>query len=161
MMVPANQKGKRLLFMIFAIYCIVMLWLLFGQRLGADVPGSYWDRVRDNINLIPFHTIREFIHTVTHTQNPYLVRHGIINLAGNIIMFVPLGFFPPCIWERMRSFGRFLCWAAACIIVIELCQMVTLLGSCDIDDLILNIIGVAVGYGICSLIFPRKKKTTS
>ena len=34
------------------------------------------------------------------------------------------------------------------ITAVELTQLFTLLGSCDIDDLILNVVGAAVGYGL-------------
>ena len=34
------------------------------------------------------------------------------------------------------------------IAVVETTQLFTLLGSCDVDDLILNLLGAALGYGI-------------
>ena len=37
------------------------------------------------------------------------------------------------------------------ITAVELAQLFTLLGSCDIDDLILNVLGAALGYGIHKL----------
>ena len=148
-----NRTIKAILGAAFALYGVIMLWLLFGQRLGADIPGTYWERLQDNINLIPFFTIREFLHTAQQTANPYLLRHAFINLAGNVVMFVPLGFFPPCLWESLRGFGRCLLFSAASIVVIEIIQLFTLLGSCDVDDLLLNMVGVAIGYGLYRYFF--------
>lgn len=147
-----NPKMRTALRILFALYGLLMIWLLFGQRLGADIPGTYWEQFQDNINLVPFRTIKEFIHTVGVTTNPYLIRHSFINLAGNVVMFIPLGFFPPCIWNRLRHFVRCMLWAMACIFIIELIQLFTLLGSCDVDDLILNMVGVSIGYGLYRLL---------
>lgn len=146
-----NQKTRRVLCMLFILYGLLMLWLLFGQRFGADLSGTYWERLQNNVNLVPFRTIKEFIHTISVTTSPDLIRHSVINLAGNVVMFVPLGFFPPCIWNALRSFARCMLGVAACILIIELIQLFTLLGSCDVDDLILNMVGVAIGYGLYRL----------
>ena len=146
-----NQRTRRALRALFILYGLLMLWLLFGQRFGAGLSGTYWARVQNNINTVPFRTIKEFIHTIGVTTNPYLIRHSVINLAGNVVMFVPLGFFPPCLWNALRSFARCMVGAATCILIIELIQLFTLLGSCDVDDLILNMVGVAIGYGLYRL----------
>jgi len=146
-----NQRTRRILRVLFISYGLLMLWLLFGQRFGADLPGTYWERVQGNVNLVPFRTIKEFIHTIGAAASPYLIRHSVINLAGNVVMFVPLGFFPPCFWSAPRSFAHCMLGAAVCILAIELIQLFTLLGSCDVDDLILNMVGVAIGYGLYRL----------
>ena len=159
-----NQRMRRALCVLFILYGLLMLWLLFGQRFGADLSGTYWERIQNNLNLVPFRTIKEFIYTISVTTSPDLIRHSVINLAGNVVMFVPLGFFPPCIWNALRSFARCMLWAAACILIIELVQLFTLLGSCDVDDLILNMVGVAIGYGLGRLagwILPYRNRTSS
>ena len=159
-----NQRMRRALYVLFILYGLLMLWLLFGQRFGADLSGTYWERIQNNLNLVPFRTIKEFIYTISVTISPDLIRHSVINLAGNVVMFVPLGFFPPCIWNALRSFARCMLWAAACILIIELVQLFTLLGSCDVDDLILNMVGVAIGYGLGRLvgwILPYRNRTSS
>ena len=45
------------------------------------------------------------------------------------------------VWRTMLACTGIIC-------LVELCQMVTLLGTCDIDDLILNLLGCAIGYGL-------------
>ena len=44
----------------------------------------------------------------------------------------------------------------ALVIIIEITQFITLTGSADIDDLILNIIGAIIGYGIVKIKTLRK-----
>lgn len=143
-----NRKVKTVFKICFTLYIILMLWLLFGQRMGRDLFGSYWEVFESNINLTPFHTIRSFINTACSTDYGYAFRHSIVNLAGNVIMFVPLGFFVPCIFPKYKTFRSCMLLCAMCVIIIEIVQLFTLLGSCDIDDFILNLIGVAVGYGV-------------
>ena len=137
---------KALCKMALIAYVFLMLWLLFFQRLQQDVPGAYFERLKENFNLFPFLTIRDFIRTVQRSANPALVRFAVINLVGNIVMFIPLGFLPPCVYARWRIFGRCMGYAAACICFVEVVQLITLTGSCDIDDFILNMVGTALGY---------------
>ncbi len=134
----------------FALYGVLMIWLLFGQRVEWIEAGDYFQQLKQNINLIPFKTIRIFIRNLSESKNPDTVRHAIINLAGNVVMFVPLGFFVPSVFEKLRSFGRTLAAAVLCIVSVEVLQLFLLLGSCDTDDLILNAIGVAAGYFLCT-----------
>lgn len=88
-----------------------------------------------------------------------LIRISIINLLGNVLMFVPLGLFLPRLWPRLHAFRHFLMSVVAVILIIELLQLFTLLGSCDIDDLILNVLGAVIGYWIHKLFsaMPNKK----
>lgn len=62
-------------------------------------------------------------------------------------MFIPLGFFLPKLWQKQRKLWRTLLTTALIILLVELTQMFTLVGTCDTDDLILNTLGAAIGYG--------------
>lgn len=99
-----------------------------------------------NINLVPFRTIKDYVYLLIKRTNPYLVPHAFINLFGNIAFFIPLGFFLPCFWEKLKKFRYFLSCIVTTIVSIELIQVFTLRGSCDIDDLILNVIGSIIGF---------------
>jgi glycopeptide antibiotics resistance protein len=61
-------------------------------------------------------------------------------------MFVPLGALLPAVYTRLRSFFKTVFFSALLIAGVEAVQYVTLLGTCDIDDLILNLAGVILGY---------------
>ncbi len=151
-------KSETLIKISFALYIILMLWLLFGQRMGGEPFGSYWEVLISNINLIPFKTIKLFLKAMQGSFSDYAVRHSIINLAGNVIMFVPLGFFIPSVFSKYSSFFKCISVCSIGIIVVEILQLFTLLGSCDIDDFILNISGASVGYGLFRTILRRKNK---
>lgn len=138
----AAQILTRILFL---GYCAVMIWLLFGQRLDRENIGF------DNLNLIPFATLKLYTNLLQNSKDPFLLRHAFINLVGNVVMFIPLGYFLPALWPRLRQFFSILLSAVAIIVFIELCQYFSNLGSCDVDDFILNIPGVLVGWGIYRL----------
>ena len=129
--------------MLFEIYCLVMLFLLFLQR-SPHASGGYLETLRGSLNLVPGETIGRFLAV---WESPAYHRAAIINLVGNVVMFVPLGFGLPWVNPRLRRLWKTLLVSAGIIIAVELVQLVTLLGRCDVDDLILNLIGVAVGVG--------------
>ena len=131
---------------LLAVYALVMLWLLFGQRMGMPPVASYWESVRWSLNLVPFRTIGEYVKILLDPPMAYLLRHAIINLAGNVAMFVPLGVLLPALFKRQRRFWRFFLTCALLIILVEAAQALLLRGSGDIDDLTLNLAGAAIGY---------------
>ena len=148
------MKKNVLWKVLFVFYAAVMLWLLFDRERGL-IELDYWEHVRQNLNLEPFHTIRLFWNALD--QEEYR-RLAIINLGGNVLMFVPLGFFLPTLWKSLRKWWK--TWIATLLIMltVELIQLFTLRGSFDVDDLILNLLGAAVGYVVYRWMNPAKKK---
>ena len=136
----------------FAAYAALMVWLLFLQRAASSRPPmSYGDAVRFSTNFRPLHTIREQLWILKRSSNPFLVRFAIVNLAGNVAAFIPAGYFLPALWPVQRRFFIFLITMALIIALIEAVQLFTLLGSCDIDDLILNLPGALLGWTVYML----------
>ena len=146
-----RQRKITIWHIFFILYCAVMLWLLFDRE-GYDPSLPYLEQLR--YSLAPFKTIRWFIKMLISSITVNRMQ-AIINLGGNVIMFIPLGFFLPKFWQKQRKFRRTLLTTAGIIILVELTQMFTLLGTCDIDDLILNVTGAAIGYGFYK-IFTKK-----
>lgn len=149
-----NQMLSRLL---FVCYGAVMLYLLFVRGRGPDGAFSYWEQVANNYNLIPLHTVSNYWDVLTRPEYyiekwaAYAIykaqaRVAIVNLLGNIVMFIPLGIFLPAVWVKLRKFWKSLLAAAGLIVLVELIQLLSLRGSCDVDDLILNLCGMTVGY---------------
>ena len=80
--------------------------------------------------------------------------HCFMNLAGNIVLFIPAGWLLPRLWVWMRNFFRFFALCAGVIFLVETVQLFTLLGRFDIDDLILNLFGMILGF----ILFAAKGK---
>lgn len=159
------KKNARFWNILFCLYGALMLTLLFGRiRMEGDVP--YWQQVWANMNLRPFHTIGNFMDVLLRKEY-YLEKWGsalvyagqarlaIINLGGNVAMFVPLGFFLPKVSPRLRKLWRTLLATTLIILLVEMLQLFSLRGICDVDDVILNVLGAAVGYCVYK-IFHRK-----
>lgn len=91
------------------------------------------------INLMPFKVIQETYHeAVINGHTNYLI----INFLGNIIMFMPIGFFIPVLWN-IKSRNVILIGSAISLFI-EITQLLLPRGT-DIDDLILNTLGTALG----------------
>ena len=87
----------------------------------------------------------------------FLFFHCVINLGGNVLLFIPIGWFLPALWYRLEKFLPFLLICILAISLVEVTQLLTLLGFLDVDDLILNVLGMAVGYGLYRLFSKRGK----
>lgn len=131
---------------LFVIYCGIMLWLLFGRSQGWTENLSYRQILTQNINLIPLQTIRDYWNVVFYRTNDAYLLHCFINLAGNVLLFIPAGWLLPKIFAFQRNFFRFFATCAGSILLIESVQLFTLLGSFDIDDVILNLAGMTFGF---------------
>lgn len=144
-------KRSALSRLLFLTYCILMLWLLFGQRMEGGKLIISFGSSGENVNFVPFKTVRLYLQLLQNGASRALLRHAVINLVGNVIMFVPLGWLLPAVWEKLRAFFKTFLLAGAVICAVEAVQYLTALGSCDIDDLILNLLGVILGYGLWRL----------
>ena len=138
-----NQPFWRFLFL---LYVGLMIWLLFFRGRSWDASQSYWQSVRDNYNLIPFYTIDNYVNVIVNYPNSSLFAHCLINLVGNVVMFIPAGWLLPRLFKPMRKFFRFLLTCLLSILAVEVFQLFTLLGSFDVDDIILNLVGMVLGY---------------
>ena len=131
---------------LFLVYLAAMLWLLFGRSRGYPQGMGYEDMLRSNVNFTPFLTIRNYWQVVFHHTNDAYYNHCLINLLGNVVLFIPAGWMIPGIWRGHRNFFQFIATCLASILIIELAQLLTGLGSFDIDDVILNMSGLLLGY---------------
>ena len=142
-----KQISKAALF----LYAALMIYLLFFMRFGVEPDGTYWEKLSTNVNVIPFSTVKDYINTFYDRRST-----AIINLAGNIVMFIPLGFLLPCVCKKVKSYVKTLAYSMLIILAVELIQLFTLLGAADIDDLILNLAGVSLGYAFYVLFIKNK-----
>lgn len=125
---------------IFTVYMLVM----FSVTGISPMSGFHTDLRWDEIQLIPFFGIIDIMKCG--------VGMAITNILGNILMFVPLGFFVPLLWNRFRSKKRMVIFGAVISTLIE-CSQLFLIRCTDIDDVILNTLGTFCGYLIFEVVF--------
>ncbi len=151
------KRKRRLIWLLFAAYCGIMLWLLFGR--GTHNAGyDYADSLIHNVNLLPFHTVSDQLRNLLNPPSPGLFTHAWINLGGNVAVFIPLGIFLPWIWPKYRRWGRFFLVSSGIILTVEFLQWITLRGILDVDDYILNMLGLFGGYVLFRLFAHLMKK---
>lgn len=77
----------------------------------------------------------------------------------NVLLFLPLGAFLPILWEKFRNPLTALLSGFGVSLFIEAAQLFTFRTS-DINDLITNTVGAAIGYFASSLITKGFKRLT-
>ncbi|OLS33680.1 VanZ family protein [Bacillus sp. MRMR6] len=121
-----------------ALYSLGLLILLFYRPKNQ----SYGE-----INLVPFEMV---LYYLSGHVSPLI---SIYNLAANIGLFIPFGLYY-CLIREHPKLRQLIVIAICSISIIEGLQYLTKRGSLDIDDLILNVLGVCLGY----LFYPLVKK---
>ena len=149
------DRNRNLYRVCFVLYGAALMWVLFYRNRAVE-GMPYWDQITQNVNLVPFHTIRLYWRLLSDPIRPVLTRLAVYNLAGNILLFLPMGCFLPLVFERLRSLPRTLLVSACFTVLAELLQVFCLAGSGDIDDLILNLLGTALGYPLYKLLNMKK-----
>jgi len=79
-------------------------------------------------------------------------RDLLINLIGNIAMFIPTGVMTPLIYKKINSFKKVVLTGFLISLAIEIIQLPFAVRASDVDDLILNTLGCMAGYWIYVLV---------
>ena len=155
-----KETIKKCIILLFIIYCLALVYVLFlhnSYRVGLNTFGVklFTKEHLDMCNIIPFKTIVEYFERIkNHTINTNIV---VTNLLVNLILFLPMGMAIPVLCEKkINKFWKFLIFIIILTCIIEIIQFVTLMGTTDVDDIILNTIGGCIGYGIVQIKFIRK-----
>lgn len=141
--VHQNLAFQSFLFLLFAAYLAALCKILLFRSSASSAfvtAGSL-----RSVNLIPFRTIVEYTGIAAQKGIPGFLQF-FANIFGNIIIFVPLGYFLPVFFRRMDKARRILLASAAFSTVIEILQFVLHAGSSDVDDVLLNTLGGLAGY---------------
>lgn len=147
----AEKKEKLLklnIFIWFVLYLIVLLSLtLFDQFLGRNhfewSKELYNKYLNESFNIIPFRTIIEYIKEFNGLLSTDTL---LINMFGNFILLMPFSFFVSLLFKKQISIRKFTLITLVVGIFIECLQFLTFSGSCDIDDIILNVLGAIVMF---------------
>jgi glycopeptide antibiotics resistance protein len=151
-----DWKREAALLLMFINLAVVIRFVFFPMELvGGRVQSIAFDPERAfpfRINLVPLKHLLEY-----NTK-----RELLLNVIGNAAMFVPSGIIFPILYRKLDSFPKVVGAGALTSLCIELLQLPLYSRASDIDDLILNTAGVAVGYGIYALVralFRKKEKS--
>lgn len=146
-------KNKRRMFYIlhsiaFIIYLINLTYQLFLN------PSLRHVNALSHVNIIPLKTI--FLYYNAYTRHTLPIKNIILNMIGNVMLFMPFGYFMYVLFKPMRSFLPYLFFFLLVIIGVEVIQYIWKVGSADIDDIILNMSGILVLYIVLKIPFIKK-----
>lgn len=133
------EKIKKWCFkLIFASYLGVLIYKVFIKAYGDFYREPYGIR---HYNLKLFNSISNFNRAFSN----YDFEVCFLNIYGNILAFMPFGFLYPLIANK-RSTLKTIFYGILFSATIEVMQFITKLGVFDVDDILLNSIGVVCGY---------------
>jgi glycopeptide antibiotics resistance protein len=92
-------------------------------------------------NFVPFRTIWPFLNG----RGNHLI--AMVNLLGNIVPFVPVGFLAPFLYRRL-TWPKSLLLAVLVGLLMEVMELAFRVGIFDVDDILLNAFGVIIGHGL-------------
>ena len=120
--------------------------LFLSDSIGKrEIAESY----RYNFTL--FKEILRYIRNI----NVIGVKLVFINIIGNVVAFVPFGIFVGYFLKNSKyTFLKTILLGLVFTVAIEGIQLITRVGICDVDDILLNFIGVVTG-GVFSKIFNK------
>ena len=144
-----NHKAvMKLLFIIYM--CVLVYVVFFAKAMGRTPQDGYV------YNLTPLKEIKRFMKYIW--DNDALGRPARLKIFGNIIAFMPFGIYLPYTSESKLGFISTFLYTFSLSLTIELVQLITKVGSCDVDDIILNTLGGVIGYILWFIYTKLRKK---
>ena len=149
---------REVLQLLFLINLAVISRMVFHPM--ATVDGRVQPLVFDaaaawpfRVNLIPFVKLLDYESK----------RDLLLNVIGNAAMFIPTGIVTPILYRHLAGFKKTVRTGFLISLAIEIIQLPFAARASDVDDLILNTLGVMAGYGIYALVnrLKTRKKVTS
>ena len=142
-----KNRKERILAVVFLLYLLFLIRMIVFkyplQQMLQIVDTWQKDVVLEGLhtaNFIPFKTIKMYIR---YYDMPGI--RSFSNLFGNILIFVPVGILLPLVHRASRNVWVMLLNAFLLVVGIEVFQLFSNFGAFDVDDIILNCLGVLIG----------------
>ena len=143
-----KKFARPILWTIFLIYCFVLVYVLFLSR-GTRDGFTFAEYMRRFTNFIPFKTIVEYVQRYIDGYRNL----SVLNLLGNFVLFMPMGALLPCVIRKLDRFWKVTLTVLGMVVMVEIVQGILRVGSVDIDDVLFNVVGAMIGYGLIRLPF--------
>lgn len=149
-MAASKKTQKFFIWVCFLAYLFVLFYLLFfAEAFGrTEHPQEY------RYNLTLFQEIGRYYQYGLHNSWDLFL----INVVGNVVVFIPFGVFLPLLFVRCKNMLLTILLSFEFSLSIEIIQLVSRVGSFDVDDLLLNMIGGTVGFLLCVTVARIRKK---
>ena len=146
-------KSRKLLlkreFQLLFVYICLIVSIRFTFFPFSKVNGMIQPLILNFSRIYPFRiNLLPFVNLFDYP----IFQEAILNLVGNITMFISAGIIWPLVYKELNTPARAIFAGIGISLFIELMQLPFYDRVTDIDDLILNTIGYLVGYSIFILI---------
>lgn len=132
-----TKKHQKMCWVLFLSYLLVLTYFMFfSDGFGRSGHTEY------AYNLILFKEIKRFYYYRELVGE----KAFLLNIAGNVICFIPFGFILPIISQKGRDWYNTVLLSFLFSLGIETLQLVFKVGSFDVDDMFLNTVGGIAGY---------------
>ena len=135
------KEKRKIRTLLGKVFCILYILFMCYFLIITDWYGRSGELEEYHYNLTLFREIKRFWEH-RETLGMYAV---LANIAGNVMIFIPLGFFLPMA-SKYRNFFMTLFAALGISLGIEVFQFFSRVGRFDVDDLFLNTLGGIIGY---------------
>ena len=139
-MIRNTTKHQKMGWVLFILYLALLVYFLFFAeffgRTGADLREEY------AYNLEPFKEIVRF----WNYRDQLGMGAFLLNVVGNVVAFMPCGFFLPIVSRRSKKWYNTIFISAGFSLGVEVTQLISRVGSFDVDDIMLNTAGGILGY---------------
>ncbi len=151
------KPDRKFWFAVFFLYLFILsIFILFKhpkKEVHSAIHSSFNKTVVEKgyqaANFIPFHSIKLYL------SERMPKRKALINLGGNFLGFIPLGFILPMLSGRINTLLKITLSIFFISLGFELIQLITNTGVFDVDDLMLNTLGGFAGAVIFQLYIRR------
>lgn len=141
-----NWKHEVLLLLMYINLAVIIRMVFFPyEKVNGHIQPLLFDpetALPFRVNLVPFVHITEYDS----------LHDTLLNILGNIGMFIPSGIVLPIIYKKLNNFAKVTAVGALISLTLEILQLPFSVRASDIDDLILNTLGCAIGYLIYAAI---------
>lgn len=141
-----DWKREAVLLLMYINLSVIIRFTFFPM---SKVDGQVQPLIFDIATAFPF---RVNLFPLVNLFDYDSKRDLLVNVIGNVAMFIPSGIVLPIIYKRLDTFTKVLLAGGGISLCIEIIQLPFSVRATDIDDLILNTVGVIMGYGIYALI---------
>ena len=143
----AKRKSQKIEFFVplgLVIYLVLLVWFTLIDRGNADA----------SFCLIPFSSYCQILQVRWYGWGEYIFRQ----IVGNVILFFPLGIMIGLIDRLNKKMLVSVITGILLSFCVELTQLIFMLGSFEVDDIINNTWGAAIGCGVAILLQNKEKR---
>ena len=138
----------------FALYLVLLVNFLFFESSFSRGYGLIFLQDKETIsyyldnflNVEPFSMIRRYFYG--YSIGTVSLSSFLMNTWGNFVLFMPFAFFLPVFYKKQNNFFLFFFTVALTSAAAEVLQVLFMMGTGDIDDLIMNTVGACLLFGV-------------